>query len=125
MKFKCIALLFVLALCFGLSACGGEKRPVDYPDTTWACEEQNIKFSVSEDCKITDATMVDKNGETINILLVFSDVSEGKVSITSPDGSETDVSGNCTYDKDSFNITVTDVYNIKLDHLPLILKFKR
>ncbi len=125
MKMKGIALLLVLAFCFSLSACGGEKRPIDYPDTTWTCEEQNIKFSVSDDGKITDATMVDKNGKTISISLVFSDVSEGKVSITSPDGGETYVSGTCTYGKDSFSITVTDVYNTDLSQLPLILKFKR
>ncbi len=125
MKIKSIILLLVLAFCFCLSACGGEKRPIDYPDTTWTCEEQNIKFSVSQDGKITDATMVDKNGELINISLVFSDVREGKVSITSSDGIEVYVSGNCTYGKDSFNITVTDVYNIELNHLPLILNFKR
>ncbi len=125
MKLKAISLLLMLAICLCLSACGGEKRPIDYPGTTWTCQGQNIKFSVTEDGKITDAAMVDKNGETVDILLVFSDVSEGTASITSPDGSETYLSGTCTYGKDSFNISITDVYNTDFEHLPLVLQFKR
>ncbi len=125
MKLKAIALLILVAFCLCLSACGGEKPPVDYPNTTWICQEQNIKFSVTEDGKITDATMVDKNGEAINISLVFSDVSEGNVAITSPDGSETYLSGTCTYGKDGFNTFITDVYNTDLEHLSLVLSFKR
>lgn len=125
MKLKAISLLLMLAICLCLPACGDEKRPIDYPGTTWICQAQDIKFSVTDDGKITDATMVDKNGETVDILLVFSDVSEGTVSITSPDGSETYLSGTCTYGKDSFNISITDVYNTDFEHLPLVLQFKR
>ena len=125
MNIKKFTLLIVLAFCLCLSACGEVKRPIDCPDTTWECEAQNIKFSVSENCEIKDATVVDKNGNTISISFVFSEMSEGKVSITSPDGIETYLAGTCTYDKDSFDMTITDIYNSDLDHLPLILKFKR
>ena len=125
MNIKKFTLLIVLAFCLCLSACGEVKRPIDCPDTTWECEAQNIKFSVSENCEIKDATVIDKNGNTISISFVFSEMSEGKVSITSPDGIETYLAGTCTYDKDSFDMTITDIYNSDLDHLPLILKFKR
>ena len=74
-----------------------------------------ISFSVSEDGKVTNAVMTDKNGEKIDISLVFSDMSEGKVSITNADGSEIYISGTCTYEKDKFTVMVTDIYNNELD----------
>ncbi len=109
--------LFLAVFCMFLTACGGEPmRPVDYPDSEWYCENESIKFSVNGDGKITDATMVDINGETISISLVFTDMSEGKVSITNADGTETYFSGNCTYGKDMLSVFITDVYtsDIKL-----------
>ena len=127
MKFKSIALILVTLLCFSLTACGGSetKRPIDYPNSKWTCEVASIAFSVSEDGKITDATMVDKNGETISISLVFSDISEGKVLITNADETETYLSGTFTSSKDKFVITVTDIYNTNLSISARSLIFKR
>ncbi len=117
MKIKTIALLLVALLCFSLTACGESesKRPIDYPDSKWSCDVASITFSVSDDGKVTDATMVDKNGETILISIVFTDVEEGKVSITNADETETYLSGTCTYGEDLFSIFVTDIYNPDID----------
>ena len=127
MKIKTIALLLVALLCFSLTACGESeaKRPLDYPNSKWTCDVASITFSVSDDAKITDATMVDKNGETISISVVFTDVEEGKVSITNAYETETYLSGTCTYDEDLFSIFVTDIYNPDIDISSTRLTFNR
>lgn len=127
MKIKTIALLLVALLCFSLTACGDSesKRPIDYPNSKWTCDVASVTFSVSSEGKITDATMVDKNGETISVSLVFSDISEGKVSITNADETETYISGTCTYGEDLFSILITDVYSPDFDINTTKLVFKR
>ena len=127
MRIKSISLFLVLMFCFSLAACGDSevKRPVDYPDSKWTCNAANITFSVSSDGKITDATMVDVNGETISISLVFSDMEEGKVSVTNAEGTETYFSGNCEYGKKMFSITVTDIYSANVNPTLVRLTFNR
>ena len=127
MKIKTIATLLIVSLCILLAACGDgdPKRPIDYIDSVWTCKTDSISFSVSDDGKITDATMVDKNGATISISLVFSDISEGKVSITNADETETYISGTCTYDDDMFSMFVTDIYNSDLGITSTRLVFNR
>ncbi len=127
MKIKTLALLLVTLLCFSLTACGDNdpKRPIDYPNSTWSCDIANITFSVSKDCEITDATMVDINGETVSISLEFTDMTEGKVSIKNADGTETYISGTCTYDKDIFSVFVTDIYSNNFDISSIRLTFNR
>ena len=127
MKIKNIALLLFVLMFVCLTACGsGEvKRPIDYPDSKWTCSVANISFSVSQDCKVTDTTMVNKNGETIDISLVFTEMDEGKVSITNADGSETYLSGTCSYENDKFTVMVTDIYNADLDITSTRLIFER
>lgn len=127
MKIKTFALFLVALLCFSLTACGNSepKRPVDYPNSKWTCEAASITFSVTDDGKVTDATMVDKNGETISISIVFTNVEEGKASITNADETETYLSGTCTYDEDLFSIFVTDIYNPDLGISSTRLAFNR
>ncbi len=126
MRFKLLSLILVMLFCVGLVACGDEPmRPIDYPNTTWQCDDGNIKFSVSADGKITDATMLDKNGETISISLVFTDIEDGKVSITNIDETETYLSGSCTYEDDMFSIFVSDIYNSELGISATRLTFNR
>lgn len=117
MKIKIVALLCLLFTCFCLVACGANepKRPIYYPDSEWVCDIADIAFSVSQDCKVTDATMVNKNGEKIYISIVFSEDDEGKVSITNVAGTETYLSGTCSYEKDKFTVTVTDIYNTDIE----------
>lgn len=88
-------------------------------------KEKSISFSVSDDGKITNAVMADINGEKIDISLVFSDMSEGKVSITNADGSEIYISGTCTYEKDKFTLTVTDIYNTNISVSSPMLIFNK
>lgn len=125
MKFKKFTALIVLLFCLCLTACGDAKRPIDYPDSTWTCASENIAFSVSEDGKITNATILDKNGEIVPISLVFTDINEGKVSITNTDETETYISGTCTYGSDIFSIFVTDIYNPDLNISSTRLAFER
>ena len=126
MKIKIFSLFLIVFCCIGLVACGDEiMRPIDYPNTTWQCDDGNIKFSVSADGKITDATMLDKNGETISISLVFTDMEDGKVSITNIDETETYLSGTCTYGKDMFSIFVTDLFNPDISITSTRLTFER
>ncbi len=125
MKCKTLAMIFVLTICIVLTACGEAKRPIDYPNTTWVCETAGITFSVSEDGKIENATMPDKDGNLLQISFIFSDISEGTVSITNPDGSEIYVSGTCNYDSDIFSIIVTDIFNPDLNIPATRLTFER
>ncbi|MBE6533952.1 MAG: hypothetical protein E7678_03160 [Ruminococcaceae bacterium] len=126
MKIRIFSLfLLVFMCCTALTSCGEAKRPVDYPDTTWTCESDNIKFSVSKDGKVTDATMIDNNGNTVSVSFVFTDMSEGKVSITNADETETYFSGNCTYDKNMFSVFVTDIYSSDIKPGSTRLTFKR
>lgn len=126
MKIKIFSLFLIVFCCIGFVACGDEPmRPIDYPNTTWQCKDENIKFSVSADGKITDATMLDKNGKTISISLVFTDMEDGKVSITNIDETETYLSGTCTYDKDMFSIFVTDKFNPDISITSTRLTFER
>ncbi|MBE6692198.1 MAG: hypothetical protein E7586_02545 [Ruminococcaceae bacterium] len=127
MKIKTIALLLVAVLCFSLTACGESeaKRPIDYPNSKWSCDVASITFSVSDDGKIIDATMVDKDDNTLPISIVFSDTDENKVTITNADETETYLSGTFTSSKDKFVITVTDIYNTNLSISSRSLIFKR
>ena len=127
MKIKIISLLFVALMCFSLVGCGDNepKRPIDYPDSKWTCNVANISFSVSQDCKITDATMVNKNGETIDISLVFTEMDEGKASITNAVGTETYISGTCIYGEDKFTVIIADIYNTDLEITSTRLIFER
>ena len=127
MKIKFSSLLCLVLVCFSLVSCGdGEpKRPIDYSGSEWGCSVANISFSVSHDNNIVDATMVDTSGETIDISLIFSDINEGKVSITNADATETYLSGKCSYGKDSFTVTVTDIYNTGLKISSTRLTFER
>ena len=125
MKIKIVALLCLLFMCFSLVACGGAKSPIDQADSKWTCDVADISFSVTKDCKVADATMVNKNGEKIDISLIFTEMSEGKVSITNPDGTQTYVTGTCSYEKDKFTVTVTDIYNTDLEITSTRLIFKR
>lgn len=125
MKFKtAFLLLLVIALCF--TACEGEvKRPIDYQNTTWKCDDGNITFSVSADGKVENASLKNTRGDTVKVSIVFSDLDDKNVSFCSEDGTELYFSGGCTYGKDSFTVTVRDIYNGNFSFLPPILVFER
>ena len=126
MKNKIFYLLLIVLCCFGLVACGDEPmRPIDYPNTAWQCKDENIKFSVSADGKITDATMLDKNGAAISISVVFTDMEDGKVSITNVAETETYLSGTSTYGNDMFSIFITDIFDPDISVTTTRLTFER
>ena len=125
MKIRIISLLCLVSLCLSFVACGGNepKRPIDYPDSTWTCSTASIAFSVSQDGKVTDATMVDKNGKTVDISLVFTD--DGMVSITNADGTEAYITGTFSCDKKEFIVMIKEISNPDLDHGTKRLLFER
>ena len=125
MNIKIRSLLCVALLCFLLVGCGDNnvKRPVDCPDSKWTCSSANITFSVSQGGKVTDATMVNKNGETVDISLVFTD--EDKVSITNADGTETYITGTFSCDKKEFTIMIEEIFNPDLKNVAKRLLFER
>lgn len=125
MKKTAFYFLLVLIFCISLTSCEDAKRPIDQPDTEWVCEKENIRFSISNDCTITDASMVGKNGETIAISLVFGDMKDGRVTVTDPDGNKTYFSGKCTYKKDMFSVFVTDIYDSNVQFSSTRLTFER
>ena len=124
MKFKTVFLLrFVFSLCF--TACGEEaKRPVDYPNTAWACTDGEINFSVADNGTVENASLLNKNGDTVKVKIVFSEASEKKASFYSEDGKELYFSGTCSYGESSFTLTVSDIYNSDFSYLPPMLTFK-
>lgn len=117
--------IFVFIFCLSFASCEDAKRPIDYPDSEWVCEKENIRFSVSDDGVITDASMIGKNGETVCISLVFGDMEEGKVTVTDPDGNEIYFVGKCTYKKDMFSVFVTDIYSPNVQFSSTRLTFER
>ena len=124
MKIKTPFLLLLIALALFISACGDEaKRPVDYPNTEWKCEDGNITFSVNSDGKVENASLTNATGDTVKVSVVFSDLDEQKVSFYSEDGKESYFSGSCTYGEDTFTVTISDVYNIDFSQLPPRLVF--
>ncbi|MBE6678842.1 MAG: hypothetical protein E7597_08630 [Ruminococcaceae bacterium] len=121
MKIKTLFLLLLLVLALCLATCGGEeaKRPVDYTGTEWSCEDAEISFSVSDQGIVENAVAFDKK-----VTVVFSDISEKKVSFYSADGKELYFSGSCTYGKSTFTVTVSDIYSSDFSGLPARLIFK-
>ena len=69
--------------------------------------------------------MLDKNGAVISISVVFTDMEDGKVSITNVAETETYLSGTCTYDNDMFSIFVTDLFNPNISITTTRLTFER
>ena len=128
MRNRIALLLCLIFACVSLAGCASSasgdkkvKRPVDYAESKWTCDVADITFSVSKDCEVTDATLVNKNGETVEISIVFTEVSEGKIWIKSADGSEPYLCGSCSYSANEFYVTVTDVYNYDFDTPPYLV----
>ena len=67
---RMMLLLLAAIMLICTAACGGEEekwdvglRPIDYPATTWKCEDFDFEFEVSEEGKVINAHVVDKNGK--------------------------------------------------------------
>lgn len=127
MKYKTTFLLLIFAFVFCITACGeGEaKRPLDCPGTKWTCSEVEFVFSISNEKQVTDATVVDKNGNDINVSIVFSETEDAKMSVSSVDGSTMYLSGECVYRNNEFTLTVTDLYDSNFSNLPVTLHFSK
>ena len=127
MKYKTTFLLLIFAFAFCITACGeGEvKRLLDCPGTKWECTEVEFVFSISNEKQVTDATVVDKNGNDINVSIVFSETEDAKMSVSSVDGSTMYLSGECVYRNNEFTLTVTDLYDSNFSNLPVTLHFSK
>jgi hypothetical protein len=127
MKSKTTILLLILALALCVTACGaGEvKRPIDCPGTTWTCNEAEFVFSVSNEKQISNAHVVDENGNDVEVTISFSTIEEAKATVSSIDGSALYFSGVCTFKHNSFTLIVTDKYDPKFSYLPIMLSFSK
>ena len=75
MKIKTPFLLLLIALALFVSACGDEaKRPVDYPDTEWKCEDGNISFSVNAEGKVENASLTNTKGDTVKRVVLNGEI---------------------------------------------------
>ena len=87
------------------------KRPVDYPHTSWACEEYNISFSVEEKHQIVNPKMV-IDGKEIPFSFLWSSL-DNRVNIQFElDGQEYSLSGRCKFGKNKFSITIEDTESV-------------
>jgi len=125
MKKIIITVLHILIFSILLTSCVEAKRPNDYPSSDWYCEAENMKFSVNADGEIVDATMVNNNGDTISVLIILTDITEGAVSITNADQSETYFFGVYTFVNDVFTIFVTDEHHPDIPLTSSRLTFER
>lgn len=127
MKFKASFLLLLLAFILCITACGeGEaKLPTNYPNSKWSCDETEFVFSVTNDNKVENAKITDKDGNATDVSITFSTVEEARFSVNSVDGSTVYFSGECVYGNKSITMTITDRYDSKFKDLPVILHFRK
>lgn len=124
MRNKFFTLFLVVFLCISAVACSETAvRPIDRPNTVWKCESDGITFSVSDNGTVTNASAVGANGESLEISIKFGATGDDKMTITSPDGSETYAVGRCEYSKDSFNFFVEEMQASKISIYSMRLVF--
>lgn len=124
--FRKISIVMFAAIFMFLSSCGeGEtQRPIDYSDAKWSSEVAHMEFTVI-DGEIKSGTIIDKNGQLIDIVIIFSDIAEKKITVEFADKNELIFEGSCSFEIDSFKVSVTDVYSPDFEHLPIILTFTK
>ena len=100
-------------------------RPCDYPNTKWTCVEIDMFFTVSDDSLVEKCEIIDKNGETIEVSLLWSAL-DSSVNINSLGDEEVYFHAyKCKFGKKKFVMYVSDINNSNLDHIPEKLTFYR
>jgi len=125
MKYKyIITLLVFVILQTTLVGCDVDiyhgRRPIDYPNTKWVCEEIDMYFTVSDTDEIY-GEITDKSGEIVKFTLLWS-VGNPTVSVKSID---TYFSAECDFGKKESTMNVTNINNSNFDYIPKESTFKR
>ena len=125
MKRKARFLSIILLLGVFLSSCGNsaELHIVDQAGTKWTSEAVQMEFVVDE-TGIVDATIMNKNDDKMNVIVSFTNNDE-KMTVVNASNNETIFIGDCTFNKNTFKVAVTDIFDLDFKHLPSIITFKR
>ena len=103
-------IVFIILLCCLLCSCyDGDlykgRRPIDYPNSYWVCEEYETYFLVGEDKQLTDAQIV-IDGQTVPFKFIWSSISND-VSINFVlDSQLYGMSGPCKFGRKKFTIQI-------------------
>lgn len=116
-------MLLMVCLC----ACDSDpyqgKRPINYPNTVWVCDEYDMRFSVNKDGKLEENYIVIQ-GEKYPLSFLWSALDE-RVSIKfNIHDEEIELYGKCKFSKNEFTIYVPDTKGYLKDS-PATLVFKR
>ena len=66
-------IVFIILLLFTFTGCDpyAGKRPEDYPNTRWICEEPYVRIDVLKKSGVNNVGYIDYNGEITKIVLLF------------------------------------------------------
>lgn len=111
-KLKIIKIIVLVILpCFLLCACWDVdpykgKRPIDYPNSYWVCEEEyDMFFLVGEDQELTDAKIT-IYGQTVPCKFIWR-TTNNRINIVFDIDSQTyGMSGRCKFGKKKFTINI-------------------
>ncbi len=128
MKYKyIITLLIFVILQTALVGCDVDiyhgRRPIDYPNTKWVCEEIDMYFTVSDTDEIY-GEIIDKSGEIVKFTLLWA-VGNPTVSVKSINEIDAYFVAECDFGKKEFTMKITDINDSNFDYIPKELTFKR
>lgn len=103
-------IVFIILLCCLLCSCyDGDlykgRRPIDYPNSYWVCEEYEAYFLVGEDKQLTDAQII-IDGQTVPFDFVWRSNNDNVSMIFSIDSQKCGMLGSCKFRKNKFTIKI-------------------
>lgn len=116
----------IISLCFLLCSCyDGDlykgRRPIDYPNSYWVCEEHDMYFVIGENQELIDAKIT-AYGQTVPFKFIWSSISN-EVSINFVVDSQLyGMRGYCKFGRKKFTIQIEYVDNPEIT--PQIIEYK-
>ncbi len=125
-KTLCYIFLLVLLLA-SFSSCDVDpykgKRPIDYPDSTWVCQNYSASFQVDADGNLKDSSII-VNGKETTFSFLWSALDE-TASLQLNWGDQLyNLKGTCKFKPSSFVISIDDTEGLFAEK-SIILEFKR
>jgi hypothetical protein len=106
---KAVKLIFVIIVIFLFSACDIDpykgKRPIDYPNSSWKCNESLLTFSVDDKGFINDA-LLDSKGTLIPVDFLWSSLDASVIVYRTDGNQESLFSGENTFGKQIFTMKI-------------------
>lgn len=125
---KVIRILLIVSLCLLLCSCyDGDlykgRRPIDYPNSYWVCEEYDAYFLVGEDKELIDAKIT-IDGQTVPFKFIWRSNNDDVSMTFTANSQKCGMVGSCKFRKKKFTISVeyTEGYYPKEQ---IIMKFER